>query len=72
VADSGPSSAPPLAPTGESGRGPSRPPPEPGRELARSLPAADFVLVDAGHTPVFETPDAVAACVRDVLRRAGE
>jgi 3-oxoadipate enol-lactonase len=47
-------------------------PPEHGRELARALPAADFVLVDAGHTPVFETPDAVAACVRDVLKRAGE
>jgi 3-oxoadipate enol-lactonase len=45
-------------------------PPEQGRELARSLPNADFLLVDAGHTPVYETPDAVAACVRDVLRRA--
>ena len=40
------------------------------RELARSLPNADFLLVDAGHTPVYETPDAVAACVRDVLKRA--
>jgi pimeloyl-ACP methyl ester carboxylesterase len=47
-------------------------PPEQGRELVRSLPDAGFVLVDAGHTPVFETPDAVAACVRDVLKRAGE
>jgi pimeloyl-ACP methyl ester carboxylesterase len=47
-------------------------PPEQGRELAQALPDADFVLVDAGHTPVFETPDAVAACVRDVLKRAGE
>jgi pimeloyl-ACP methyl ester carboxylesterase len=41
-----------------------------GRELAQSLPDADFLLVDAGHTPVYETPDAVAACVRDVLKRA--
>ncbi len=46
-------------------------PPEQGRELAQSLPNAELVLVDAGHTPVYETPDAVAACVRDVLKRAG-
>lgn len=45
-------------------------PPEQGRDLARSLPDADFLLVDAGHTPVYETPHAVAACVRDVLIRA--
>jgi len=44
--------------------------PQQGRELARSLPNADFLLVEAGHTPVYETPDAVAGCVRDVLKRA--
>jgi len=45
-------------------------PPQQGRELADALPNADFLLVDAGHTPVYETPDAVAASVRDVLKRA--
>jgi pimeloyl-ACP methyl ester carboxylesterase len=46
-------------------------PPEQGRELAASLPDAEFRLVEeAGHTPVYETPDAVAAAVRDVLERA--
>jgi 3-oxoadipate enol-lactonase len=46
-------------------------PPGQGQELARSLPNANFLLVEAGHTPVYETPDAVAAAVRDVLKRAG-
>jgi 3-oxoadipate enol-lactonase len=45
-------------------------PPQQGRELAEALPNAEFRLVDAGHTPVYETPDAVAAAVRDVLRQA--
>jgi 3-oxoadipate enol-lactonase len=45
-------------------------PPRQGRELAQALPNAEFRLVDAGHTPVYETPDAVADAVRDVLRRA--
>jgi pimeloyl-ACP methyl ester carboxylesterase len=46
-------------------------PPEQGRELAASLPDAEFRLIEeAGHTPVYETPDAVAAAVRDVLERA--
>jgi pimeloyl-ACP methyl ester carboxylesterase len=45
-------------------------PPEQGRELADSLPDAEFWLVeDAGHTPVYETPRVVAAAVRDVLAR---
>jgi 3-oxoadipate enol-lactonase len=44
-------------------------PPEQGRELARSLPQAEFRLVDAGHTPVYETPGTVAAAVCDLLRR---
>lgn len=44
-------------------------PPEQGRELAESLPNAEFRLVDTGHTPVWEAPDAVAAAVRDVLKR---
>jgi pimeloyl-ACP methyl ester carboxylesterase len=45
-------------------------PPGQGRELAASLPDAEFRLVEeAGHTPVYETPDAVAAAVRDVLER---
>jgi 3-oxoadipate enol-lactonase len=44
--------------------------PQQGRELADALPNADFLLVDAGHTPVYETPGAVAACVREVLTRA--
>jgi pimeloyl-ACP methyl ester carboxylesterase len=45
-------------------------PPRQGRELAQSLPNAEFRLVEAGHTPVYETPGAVAAAVRDVHRRA--
>lgn len=45
-------------------------PPEQGRELAQSLPDAEFRLADAGHTPVYETPEVVAAAVRDVLKRA--
>jgi 3-oxoadipate enol-lactonase len=45
-------------------------PPEQGRELAASLPDAEFRLVEAaGHTPVYETPEVVAAAVRDVLAR---
>ena len=44
-------------------------PPEQGRELARALPHAEFRLADAGHTPVYETPAAVAAAVRDLLRK---
>jgi 3-oxoadipate enol-lactonase len=44
-------------------------PPEQGRELAAQLPDAEFRLVDAGHTPVYETPEAVAAAVRDLLAR---
>jgi 3-oxoadipate enol-lactonase len=44
-------------------------PPEQGRELAQSLPDAEFRLADAGHTPVYETPDVVAAAVLDVLHR---
>jgi 3-oxoadipate enol-lactonase len=45
-------------------------PPQQGRELAESLPNAEFRLVDAGHAPVYETPGSVADAVRDVLRRA--
>jgi pimeloyl-ACP methyl ester carboxylesterase len=46
-------------------------PPEQGRELAASLPDAEFRLIEeAGHTPVYETPAAVAAAVRDVRERA--
>jgi 3-oxoadipate enol-lactonase len=46
-------------------------PPEQGRELAASLPDAGFRLAEAaGHTPVYETPEVVAAAVRDVLSRA--
>jgi 3-oxoadipate enol-lactonase len=48
---------------------PARPPRQ-GRELAESLPDAEFRLVEAGHSPVYETPDAVAAAVLDVLSRA--
>jgi 3-oxoadipate enol-lactonase len=44
-------------------------PPQQGRELADQLPDAEFRLVDAGHTPVYETPGAVAAAVRDLLAR---
>jgi pimeloyl-ACP methyl ester carboxylesterase len=44
-------------------------PPQQGRELAAQLPDAEFRLVDAGHTPVYETPAAVAAAVRDLLAR---
>jgi 3-oxoadipate enol-lactonase len=45
-------------------------PPRQGRELAQSLPNAEFRLAEAGHTPVYETPDTVAAAVRDVLSRS--
>jgi len=45
-------------------------PPEQGRELAASLPNAEFRLIEnAGHTPVYETPEVVAGAVRDVLAR---
>lgn len=45
-------------------------PPEQGRELAASLPDAEFRLIEnAGHTPVYETPGVVAGAVRDVLAR---
>jgi hypothetical protein len=41
-------------------------PPEQGRELASSLPNAEFRLVETGHSPVYE---ALAAAVRSVLAR---
>ena len=45
-------------------------PPEQGRELAASLPDAEFRLIEnAGHTPVYETPEVVAGAVRNVLAR---
>ncbi|MBV9795430.1 MAG: alpha/beta fold hydrolase [Actinobacteria bacterium] len=44
-------------------------PPEQGRELAVALPDAEFRLADAGHTPVYETPELVAGAVRDLLAR---
>jgi 3-oxoadipate enol-lactonase len=44
-------------------------PPEQGRELAAALPNAEFRLVETGHTPVYEAPAAVAAAVRDVVKR---
>ena len=44
-------------------------PPRQGLELARSLPNAEFRLVEAGHTPVYETPGAVADAVRVLLTR---
>lgn len=40
------------------------------RELADALPEGELRLVDAGHTPVHETPDDVAAAVLDVLARS--
>ena len=43
-------------------------PPEQGRELAQALPRAEFRLAEAGHTPVYETPELVAAAVRDLIR----
>ena len=43
--------------------------PEQGRELASSLPNAEFRLVETGHSPVYEAPAAVAAAVRDVVAR---
>jgi pimeloyl-ACP methyl ester carboxylesterase len=42
-----------------------------GQELARSLPNAEFRLVEAGHTPVYEVPGAVADAVRSLLTRLG-
>jgi pimeloyl-ACP methyl ester carboxylesterase len=47
-------------------------PPEQGQELARALPRAEFRLLDSGHTPVYETPGAVADAVRQVLRQVRE
>jgi pimeloyl-ACP methyl ester carboxylesterase len=44
-------------------------PPEQGMELARALPDAEFRLLESGHTPVYETPDAVADAIRDLLSR---
>jgi 3-oxoadipate enol-lactonase len=44
-------------------------PPEQGRELADGLPDAEFRLAEAGHTPVFETPEFVATAARDLLAR---
>jgi 3-oxoadipate enol-lactonase len=44
-------------------------PAEQGRELASSLPDAEFRLVETGHSPVYEDPAAVAAAVRDLLAR---
>jgi pimeloyl-ACP methyl ester carboxylesterase len=42
-----------------------------GRELAASLPDAEFRLAEeAGHTPVYETPEIVAAAVRDMVTRS--
>jgi 3-oxoadipate enol-lactonase len=40
-----------------------------GMELARSLPDAEFRLAESGHTPVYETPDTVAAAVRALITR---
>jgi 3-oxoadipate enol-lactonase len=45
-------------------------PPDQGCELAAALPGAEFRLADAGHTPVYETPEFVAAAVRDLAARA--
>jgi pimeloyl-ACP methyl ester carboxylesterase len=41
---------------------------EQGRELSAALPNAEFRVLDAGHTPVYETPGDVADAVRDLLR----
>jgi pimeloyl-ACP methyl ester carboxylesterase len=40
------------------------------RELADGLPDAELRVVEAGHTPVHETPDEVAAAVLDVVARS--
>ncbi|TCK21494.1 alpha/beta fold hydrolase [Pseudonocardia endophytica] len=40
------------------------------RELADALPDAELRIVEAGHTPVHETPDVVAAAVLDVVGRS--
>jgi 3-oxoadipate enol-lactonase len=47
-------------------------PPDQGRELAAALPGAEFRLADAGHTPVYETPEFVATAVRDLVARVGQ
>ncbi len=44
-------------------------PPEQGRELASSLPDAEFRLAETGYSPVCEAPAAVATAVREVLAR---
>jgi pimeloyl-ACP methyl ester carboxylesterase len=46
-------------------------PPDQGRELTAALPQAEFRLADAGHTPVYETPELVAAAVRDLVAWVG-
>jgi pimeloyl-ACP methyl ester carboxylesterase len=51
---------PPIVVHGRDSRGR---PPEQGRELASSLPNAEFRLVETGHSPVSEAPAAVAAAV---------
>ncbi|ANY10289.1 alpha/beta hydrolase [Pseudonocardia sp. HH130630-07] len=41
------------------------------RELSAAVGDGDLVVLDAGHTPVHETPRAVAEAVRDLAVRAG-
>ncbi len=43
--------------------------PEQARELADAIPGATLRLLDAGHTPVYEAPDEVAAEVLALLAR---
>jgi pimeloyl-ACP methyl ester carboxylesterase len=38
------------------------------RELAVAIPGAQLRLVPAGHTPVYETPEAAASAVADLLQ----
>jgi 3-oxoadipate enol-lactonase len=41
------------------------------RELAEAIPGARLTLLDTGHTPVYEAPEAVAAELRALLARSG-
>ena len=52
------------------GRGDALTPVEVHEEMARLIPGAELVIIeDAGHLPPMETPDQVAAALRQWLAR---
>ncbi|MEV5703523.1 alpha/beta hydrolase [Actinoallomurus sp. NPDC052274] len=46
--------------------------PDQARELAEAIPGARLRLLETGHTPVYEDPDAVAAELLALLARSQE